>query len=217
MSENRQANRDPLEATIRAFTSMNVPQRPPDEQVLARLGTRRHLRRWLVASAVAAGFLLVGLVLFLVKSKPSEVIQVTVASSPATTRQVAEQLLKATDKRALGERSREGLGRRTLAQDVADAQVIIVATALDSAPAPVKRPGDLPENLLRFKVQRVLKGNPRAGIITTQTPTAAAEFIGKNWIIMLSPDYMAGKHRYAGCLAVEFEPTVKTILTKAKK
>jgi hypothetical protein len=216
MSENRQANPDPLEAAICAFTNIRVPERPPDEQVLARLGTGRSLRRWLLPSAVAAGLLLVGLVLFMLKSKQPEFVQATAPSSPATAREVAIQS-KSTVKRTLGERSMERLRERPLSQRVAEAQVIVVATALDSAPAPVKKPGDLQENLLRFKVLRVLKGNPPAGVITTQTPTAAAEFIGKDWIVMLSPDYMAGKYRYAGCLAVQFESTVKAILAKAKK
>jgi hypothetical protein len=100
---------------------------------------------------------------------------------------------------------------------VADAQVVVVATALDSAPAPPKRPGDLRETLIRFQVKRVLKGKLTAKIITTRTPTAAVEFIGKEWVIMLSPEYMAGKHSYASCLTIKAEPTMKAILSKATK
>ena len=100
---------------------------------------------------------------------------------------------------------------------MADAQVIVVATAVGSAPAPPRRPGDLPEVLLQFQVKRVLKGKLAAKVITTRTPTAAAEFIGKDWVILLAPDYMAGKHGYASHVNVKFEPTVKAILSKEKK
>src|SRR3712207_2995442 len=87
-------------------------------------------------------------------------------------------------------------GRRSLEQCVAEAQVIVAATALDSAPAPPNRPGDLPENLIRFRVARVLKGKLAAEVITTRTPTGPEEFIGKAWVVMLSPEYLAGRHSY---------------------
>jgi len=123
-----------------------------------------------------------------------------------------------TSKESLMEgRGRELLKRRTLEQSVTDALVIVVATALDSAPAPLKRPGDLPEVLIRFRVTRVLKGNLAEKEITTRTPTAADEFIGKEWVIMLSPEYLAGKHSFAGCCTIKLEPAVKAILSKAKK
>jgi hypothetical protein len=109
---------------------------------------------------------------------------------------------------------RERLGERSLERRVADARVIVVATALNSAPAPPKRPGELPEVLLRFHVTRILKGNLAAEDITTRTPTAAAGFIGKEWVIMLSAEYMAGKHQYADCNSIDAEPEVKAILAK---
>jgi len=94
------------------------------------------------------------------------------------------------------------------------AQVIVVATALDSAPAPVTRPGDLPENLIRFQVACVLKGKLADKFITTRTPTAAGEFIGKQWVLLLSPEFMAGKHQYADCNWIKAEAEVKAILSK---
>jgi hypothetical protein len=112
---------------------------------------------------------------------------------------------------------RRMLRERSLEQRVADAQVIVVATALDSAPAPPKRPGDLPEVMIRFRVKRVLKGNLADKVITTRTPTAAAEFIGKDWVILLSPEYMAGKHQFAECNWIKAEPEVKAILSKDAK
>ena len=94
MSENRQANPDPLEVTIHAFTNMSVPQRPPDEQVLARLSTRRHLRRWLVPTFVAAGILIVAFVLFLVKNKPAEVVQEIVRRTEKVSAAFIKELMR---------------------------------------------------------------------------------------------------------------------------
>jgi hypothetical protein len=125
-----------------------------------------------------------------------------VAQSPATSTAPTERRLD------------EGLRRRSLSQSVAEAQVIVVAIALDSAPAPPKVRGDLPENFIRFRVLRVLKGKLDQEIITTRTPTAAAEFIGRDWLVMLSPEYMAGKHPFAGCYTIKLEPQVKAILAK---
>jgi len=118
-----------------------------------------------------------------------------------------------------GKRLRETslLRRRSLEQCVADAQVIFVGTALDSAPAPPNVPSDLRENFIRFRVTRILKGNLDAEVIITRTPTAANEFIGHAWVVMLSPEYMAGKHSFAGCYGIKFEPEVKAILSKATK
>jgi len=107
--------------------------------------------------------------------------------------------------------------RRSLEQCVAEAQVILVATALDSGPAPPNRPGDLPETFIRFRVSRVLKGPRTDTVVTTRTPTAPGEFIGKPWILMLSPEHVAGKHSYAGCYTISLEETVKTILAREQK
>jgi hypothetical protein len=229
MSESRQPGPDPLEATVRAFQSMSVPDRPPDEQVLARLGTTRDdgvpsasipPPKWrsvlplLLSAAVAAVLFLGGLVLFLRNNSPSESAHVDAPVAPDTAGRVAV-VPPPTNKRSLGERSLERL--RSLKQQVTEAQVIVVATALDSAVAPPKRPGDLPETLLRFEVKRVLKGKLADKVITTRTPTAAAEFIGKEWVVMLSPEYMAGKHAYASSLTINLEPTVKAILSKDTK
>jgi hypothetical protein len=115
------------------------------------------------------------------------------------------------------ERSMRESLRGSLAQNVADAQVVVVGTALDSAPAPAKRPGDLPENLIRFKVKRVLKGKLTDEVITTRTPTAAGEFIGKDWVILLSPDFVAGRHHYASHVNIKLEPTVLASLPQDKK
>ncbi|MGA2063427.1 MAG: autotransporter-associated beta strand repeat-containing protein [Thermoguttaceae bacterium] len=104
-----------------------------------------------------------------------------------------------------------------LDQQVAGAKVIVAATAVESAPAPPKVPGNPPENYIRFRVTRALKGKLTEEVITVRTPTAAREFIGKAWIVMLSAEYLAGKRDYAGCYPIQIEPEVKAILSKAAK
>ena len=170
--------------------------------------------RLLVSSTVAAALLLGGLALFLRNNTPPESVQVAGPVSSGAARRVAAEP-PPTRGGSLKEGRRERL--RPLAHEVAAAQVIVVATALDSAPAPPNRPGDLPETLIRFQVKRVLKGKLADKVITARTPTDAAEFIGKQWIVMLSPEYMTGKYSYASSLAIEFEPTVTAILSKDTK
>jgi hypothetical protein len=243
MSENQQPNHDPLEEATLAFQRMTVPERPADAEVLARLGSlngdlaqpsripsrsnRRPLARLLVASTAAAVLLLGGLALFLQPSAPPESVRVAgTASSGASgggavphppTSAVAVPL-PPTSKESLMEGVGERVLReRSLEQRVADAQVIVVATALDSTPAPPMRPGDFPEALIRFRVTRVLKGNLAEEIIATRTPTAPDEFIGKEWVVFLSPEYMAGKHQFAECHWIKAEPEVKAILSKDTK
>lgn len=140
-------------------------------------------------------------------------VRPTATTSPAAATGVAAQP-PATSKPSTERRLDERLSRRSLGQSVAEAQVIVVATALDSALAPPNVRGDLPENFIRFRVLRVLKGKLDPEIITTRTPTGAAEFIGRDWIVMLSPEYVAGKHFYAGCYTIKLEPQVKAILAK---
>jgi hypothetical protein len=221
MSENQQPNQDPLEEAIRAFQEMPVCERPADAVVLASFGNRvadlsrpsriprpsrrRYLMPFMVSCAAAAALLVGSFVLFR-NSPPPDAVQVAATASPGTGRELA------VGPPPRGVNSVREMLRGSLAQSVADAQVIVVATALGSAPAPPKRPGDLPEVLLRFRVKRVLKGKLADEEITTRTPTAAAEFIGKDWVVLLSPNYMAGKYQYAGHLNVKLEPAVKAIL-----
>jgi hypothetical protein len=231
MSENQPPNHDLLEEAIHAFQRMSVPERPADAEVLAQLGSRQDLsrpscipippkRRYfmnVVLSSTAAAVILVGgLALFLRNSSPPESVQVAATASSDKARDVAVEPLprNAGSKREL---LREGLGRGSFEQRVKDAQVVVVATAVGSAPAPAFRPGDLPEVLLQFQVKRVLKGELADKEITTRTPTAAHEFIGKDWVLLLTPEYMTRKYQYAACITVEFEPTVKAILSKDKK
>jgi tRNA A-37 threonylcarbamoyl transferase component Bud32 len=81
------------------------------------------------------------------KTQKGEFTLTVLSSAPATLWQEAYDALKTkyqeqkpNDPASNGPLT-EGRGRRSLEQRVTDAQVIVVATALDTAPAPPKRPG----------------------------------------------------------------------------
>ena len=112
------------------------------------------------------------------------------------------------------------LTHRSLKDMVADAKVIVVATVLHSTPVPPKQPGDAAEVAIRWKVARILKGDLRTEEIITQTPGAGVgagvgELANKEWILLLSPEFLAGKYPYAGILNVKEEPNVRSIVSGA--
>jgi hypothetical protein len=111
---------------------------------------------------------------------------------------------------------------RPFEKRVAEAEVIVVATCLDSVPAEPKRPNDVSETLARFRVSRVLKGKLDTDMVTIQTPNSPVgadvnELAGKDWILMLSPAFIAGKDRYAGLSTIKSEPEVLSILAEEQK
>ena len=111
----------------------------------------------------------------------------------------------------------ETSSRRSVKELVAEAEVIVVATFVDSAQAKPKRPLDAAETVMRFRVARSLKGKLDERIITIQHPSPPVgagvnEFAGKEWILLLTPEYMAGKHPYAGLFTIKLEPEVRAIL-----
>ena len=112
--------------------------------------------------------------------------------------------------------SDRSLAEKSLSQRVSDAKVIVVAAVLKSAPAPPKRPGDPPENLITFRVARVLKGKFAEKDITTRTPTDAKEFIGKQWVVMLSPEFVAGNHEFADINSIALGADIRRILIAAQ-
>lgn len=244
MSENQQPHHDPLEEAIRAFQGMPVCERPPDQEMLSQLGIprgdlrpssgvpvpskRSHFLQPLVASAAASLLLVGGSALVLRNSAPPEPVPATatdllplsVAALSDKEREdddVLASLLTTKESLTEGRVEREGLRRKSLEQRVAEAEVIVVAQALDFASAPPNVPGDASENFIRFRVKRVLKGELVAEEIKTRTPTPPGEFIGHEWIVMLSPENVAGKHFFAGCYTIKVEPKVKAILAKDKK
>ncbi len=223
-----QPSPDPLEAAINAFQNMSAPNRPSDEQMCARLdalpesGVRsisgrfrsktRSGLRLLVPCALIAVLLIGGIILLLRKSESPKPAQVAGPVSKDASERVA-----GPPNDAHASTKRELLRVKSLKQQVAESQVIVVATAVNLAPAPPRRPGDLPETLIRFRVKRVLKGTFAVKEITTRTPSGAAELVGKDWIVMLSPEYIAGKHSYASCLWIKAEPTVQAILSNKNR
>ena len=225
MTVDRLSSNDPLEAAIQEFQRMTVPDRPSDAEVLARLGdssrpadlpvrsTWRGRLRFFAPAAAAAVLLLVGLALHLRDNAPPAP-ELAATGSPVAAGDSAGSPALPNEVPAFA-RTRP-LGRKTLEQCVAEAQVIVVATALGPDPAAPVVPGNPPENRIQFQVNRVLKGQLVAQVIVTQTPTAANEFVGKQWVVMLSPGYVAGAHSYAGCFSIMVEADVKAIVAKEK-
>lgn len=166
----------------------------------------------LIAGGTAAAVLVVGsLAIVLWHSLPQESDQVAATPTPDKAGNVAVQPPSKSEKL-------ESLPVASLQQTVAEAQVIVVATGLDSAPAPPGVPGDAPEVLMRWQVKRVLKGElGTTEFITRTSPKLAAEFIGKEWIIFLTPSYMAGKNQQFAGSHIEMERTVRQLITKEKK
>jgi hypothetical protein len=231
----QQPSPDPLEQAVHAFGAMGVDDdRPDDADVLQALAAsaarpiRARRQRILVAImslSAAAAVLCASVAFYLLQSPPQQVTQL------ALTR---PKLLDLSE-------PAEALAVDRLEDRVTGSQVIVVALAIDSSPAPPAVPGDLAESLIHFQVKRVLKGtlpNNAPGvvffrekladplhrekedserIVMVRTSTAPAQLLGREWILFLSPDFMAGKHRMAACTSGEFEPTVQSHLTKGKK
>ncbi len=103
---------------------------------------------------------------------------------------------------------------KSLDQSVAEAQVIVVGTALDAGVWRGWRPGDSPESLIRFRVQRVLKGAIKAKEMTIRTPDAPEEYLKKDWVLILSPEFMAGMHQFADCNWIKAEAEIRDILRR---
>ncbi len=124
--------------------------------------------------------------------------------SPTTNKSPAQEKLQTTS-----------LVERSLEQCVNDAGVIVVAVPLDSSPAEPNVKGDLPEVWIRWQVIRILKGKLADQIIAARSPTGLKEFVGKEWVIMLSPEFP--EFPFAGCYSIKVEPEVRAILSKAPK
>jgi hypothetical protein len=148
-----------------------------------------------------------GLALFLRNSSPPAQVQVAATASSGKAEDVAVQPPPKSEKMPV----------QSLEDLLKESQVIVVATAESSTPAPPEVPGDGPEVFIQFKVKRVLKGELADKVVTTRTSVAADVFIGKDWIVWLSYDYFAGKHQRAALSTAEFEAKLKEILAKDKK
>jgi hypothetical protein len=105
-------------------------------------------------------------------------------------------------------------------QYVREQGAIVVAVPLDHAPAKpndADAPAGLPDEFIRWKVVRILKGQLAAQTITTKYTSSYFEgMVGKEWIVMLSPDYVAGKCPYLSWICpIDREPEILAILGKA--
>lgn len=117
-----------------------------------------------------------------------------------------------------GMSGRKSTKEQPFKEQVAEAEVIVVATFVDSAPAGSGRLAGAAETVMRFRVARVLKGKLDKKIISIQHPDAPVgagvnEIAGKEWILLLTPEYMAGKRPYASLCTVELEPEVRATLS----
>jgi len=104
----------------------------------------------------------------------------------------------------------------TLEETVKESQVIVVATAQRSSPAPASE-GDARDVLIQFKVKRVLKGELKGKTITTRTGAPAEKIVGQDWVVCLSPKYIAGKVQSAPLTSAEFEARFKQIIAAEDK
>jgi hypothetical protein len=233
---------DPVEEAIAAFGHMEVPARPDDALMLAQLSNVARggldpapepvrspwrVRRYLVAASIAGAVVLAGGVAFRLRdhgasqSSKSESVargpQPTVITPPpdggGTSIAAAQQL------RQLPATRPPAAASMTPARAVANAEVIVVGKALDAGAAPPKVPGDLPEYLIRYQVERVLKGKQADKTIVIRTPTSPEEFLGKEWILALSPEFMAGRNAYAWTFraTAETEAQVKDLIENLEK
>ena len=150
-----------------------------------------------IAATIAVALLLAGSLFLILRDSTSPTsVEVAATSLMDDAEAVVNQPQPESESLAPEEKV-ELMRRKSLGQSVAAAQVIVVATAIGTVPAPPNVPGDQPENFIQFQVVRVLKGTFAAAMLTTRTPTAASEFIGKDWVVMLSPEFVAKKHSFA--------------------
>jgi hypothetical protein len=238
---------DPLDAAIAAFVGMEVPAPPADAQVLEHLPTGANGRleparqsaaspgkfhRYLVAASIAAVVVITGGVVVILRPptprQPPK--NETVASAPRppavapTPDHGGSPVAVAAPRDDSPQRAPAALphaaANMTLARAVANAQVIVVGKALGGEVVAPKRQGDLSEYGVRYQVERVLKGKLRDETIVTRTPTSPDEFIGKEWILVLSPEFIAGTNPYAAWTTratAETEANVKNLLRDLEK
>jgi hypothetical protein len=226
MSQNQQTKGDLLEEAIQAFQRMSVPKRPPDAEVLGQLDTRqadlfasacishpskRMFRIRPVISCTAAAVVVLGVLAFVLSDRrstnPLGVPAVTPADTPrfSATWSPAEKETTAT------------AAVDSFENRLKESQVIVVAAAESSSPAPPEASSDEPEFLIQFKVRRILKGELPDKVITVRTFVASDKIVGQDWIVWLSPGYVAGNHQRAPLTTAEFEPRLKEILAREKK
>jgi hypothetical protein len=112
-----------------------------------------------------------------------------------------------------------------LEDTVKESPVVVVATAESFTPAPPSKiPGDTPEVLIQFKVKRVLKGKYAAKTFTTRLSNEkiagrdqVSQIVGKDWVVCLTPNFLAGKSQSAPLTSADFEKRFKEIIANEMK
>lgn len=113
----------------------------------------------------------------------------------------------------LPERQQRIVGLELIRGSVDRAEVILAGTLLDVTPVPGDLPGFRQQYSRRLRIERTLKGEFRNQTITIQEPMAPeAGEIGQEWIIMLSPEFLAGQQLYAARAAIRIEPQLRAYL-----
>jgi len=106
----------------------------------------------------------------------------------------------------------QSLRTRSLPLNVQLAQVIVTGVVSDYELAPAKSIGDAPEYYITFEVTEVLKGTFSKEECVIRTPSDPQGYLEKEWIVMLSPEYVAGRHRFGGVHSIKQEARVREIL-----
>jgi hypothetical protein len=102
-------------------------------------------------------------------------------------------------------------------ETVAAAEVIVVATFMDSTPAKPNGPGDETEAFLRFRVVRILKGELDKKTVTVWHRFTVGRNVndlvreGEESILVLTPEFMAGSP-YGWIAPIELESEFRAIL-----
>lgn len=230
---NEQENKsERLDAAVAAFGGMEVPRRPGDEGVLARMSGGRRLRLWL-AGAIAAGVVIgVGVwvwrhdgegakekpVVVLEKSKTNEPL--SEGNLPKASRSDGGRALVEAENQARGaapatERTNLGMraaANRPLSRQVEEAAVILVGKATGSDVAPPKGGRGLTEYDVHYEVVRMIKGGIEKQFIDVRTPTPPGEFIGKEWFLLLGKNYIDGKDPYGSIVTIKMEQEIKDLI-----
>jgi hypothetical protein len=186
---------------------------------------RTIMKRRYATIAVAAGTCVAGAIIALVfanrlfENKSSDAVSQPLATPPVVTAvPPASGRSAALDRAPTDERPLIDRLTISIQEMAAEAEVIVVATVLDSAPVQPKQPGGVAEVAICWRVTRILKGELADEIITVQIPSPPVgpdvkELARREWILFLSPEFLAGKYPYAGCLSIKEEPQVRAILS----
>jgi hypothetical protein len=206
MNDKSKMNRGRLDRVIEEFRGMEAPGRPSDEKVIGRIMAERSRRMWTrrVFTAAAASAVLIGGIGVYLIGRDEKTASMAQNSTPASNPQTRSTMENLQVNRARANRS--------VGLQVDESPVIVVGKAKGFDVAPPKVQGDAPEYFVHYEVIRFLKGGIDKQIIDVRTPTAPGEFIDKEWILLLSNEYLEGKYLYAGVVNIKSEQEIKDLI-----